>query len=230
MRGVRKALSRSRPTVLAAMACSALLPMSPLARAQQSDSSRATRIELTRADVFARKGWKSTEIQISGLYLGMLRREAIVASRTYGFQLMQYGTPAFNLLPCSDNSYCFLGGARGYDSDDVGIHLGKMSEIVQIDLNIRPVELRGRILRELKGQTRRFFYDSYTDGLRLELFGQETSRDLVEGRFGSKFKDTRYTYGTRGLSITVSPRQPKKDQAPELVTFSLIPPGSSPVR
>lgn len=188
-------------------------------------SGTPPRAEMTQADLLSRKEWTSTEVQVAGLYLGMARSAASASASKNGFHLMQYGPPLYNLLPCSDYFYCFLASPQGL-SDDVSIRLGKRDEIVEIDLDVRPLEYRGRILREMKGQAYRFFHDVYSDAERLELFGPETRRELSEGGYSPVAKDTRYIYAKRGIAITVSPN-PMTAPVPELVTLSLIPPADA---
>lgn len=162
-------------------------------------------------------------MQVAGVFLGMSRRDACAAANKNNFVLMQSGPEDLSFVPCRNYRYCFLAGAQGR-SDDVSVEFGKTDDVVQIDLDVRPPEYRGRVLRELKGRTYGFFHAAYTDGLRLDLFGPEGRRELVDGRFGSTYKDARYVYAKRGIAITVSPRQPLIDPVPELVTLSLIPP------
>ena len=128
------------------------------------------------------------------LYLGMSRNEAVITARKAGFELMQSAPPVYKLVACSDYVECGL--------EDVGIHFGKRDQIVEIDLV--EGERRGKILSGLKGRTRRFFNEPYSDHLRLELLGPETRRELVDGGFSPVAQDSRYVYAPRGITVTVS--------------------------
>jgi len=189
----------------------------------QADSRRLPRIEMMRADVLSRKTWKSTDVKVAGLYLGMSRADAAIAARREGFQLMQYGPPLFDLRPCTDYAHCFLAGPHGYDADDVEIRLGKSQEIVEIELTIREPDTRGRVLRGMTGKTRQFFLGPYNDAQRIDLFGPETMRESVQGGYGPKMNDTRYVYAERGIAITVTP-SPMTAPIPDLVNLILFPP------
>jgi hypothetical protein len=140
-------------------------------------------------------------VQVAGLYLGMSRKEANITARKSGFELMQSASPIYKFVPCSDDLNCFL--ATPPDRfDNVDIHFGNRNQIVEIDLV--EGEYRRKILSGLKGRTRRFFTEPYSDRLRLELFGPETRHELVDGGFSPVAQDTRYIYATRGITVTVS--------------------------
>jgi hypothetical protein len=184
-------------------------------------SSASVRAELMHADLLSRRDWKSTEVQVAGLYLGMLRNEANTASGKNGFRLTQAEPPVFEYVPCSDSSECFLASSGNYEN--VSIHFGKNDEIVQIDLCVG--NHSGSILRSLKGQSYRFFNDRYTDALRLLLFGPETKRELVDGGYGPVAKDTQYIFANRGITVTTS-LNPMTTPHPNLETLSLIQPAA----
>lgn len=184
-------------------------------------SSVPARAELAHADLLSRKDWKSTEVQVAGLYLGMSRSEANAAALKNGFTLNQYTPPAYVWVPCSDSSECFLATSGKYDN--VSIHLGKKGEIVQIDLEVAAYP--GKILRGLKGQSYQFFHGSYTDALRLNLFGPETSWELVDGGYSPAAKSTRYTYADRGITVTASLNPVTALRG--LETLSLVPPAAT---
>jgi hypothetical protein len=176
---------------------------------------------MTQTDVFTRQDWNSNDVEIVGVHLGMSRYDANAAVRRFGFQLVENEPPSPGLFPCSRSSLCVL--SSGSNVDDLNIAFGNKGEVVEVELAVRFPEARGRLLRSLKGRTLEFLAGTYTDALRQELFGKETAQILLDGRWGAKWKDTRYVYADRGITITVSLRQPTTDPVPEVVAFDLVP-------
>lgn len=173
--------------------------------AQDEPSHRGQReIELTNADLFSRPDWSSSGVQICGLRLKMSRKEANLAARAAGLQLVQNG-PHLEPLPCANAHDCHLAGSRPWDYEDVTVVFGTADEVTEIIVEVRPPELRGAVIRRFKGQTYEFFNGEYSNESRLRLFGPESSQRQVSGRFGDKLKDTQYLYPRRGFTITVSP-------------------------
>jgi hypothetical protein len=182
-------------------------------------------LDLRGSDVLSQKGWKSTQIRIAGVCLGMQRVDALIAAQRAGFDLVQGGQPTYNLKACSDSSDCYLDRSLGYDSEGIHFLFGSGGGVEEIDIRISPTGHRGTVLRSLKGLTRRFFNSGYSDRLRLELFGPTDKREAADGGYSPKADDIRYFYPVRGIVITVSPN-PMTAPIFDLESFSLIPPAT----
>jgi hypothetical protein len=212
----------SHPVWISSMRLRILTAFAMVAAACAISIASIGRLEMTGADLLARRDWKSTDVQVAGIYLGMSRDAAIRAARSHGFQVLQYAPPMFRLAPCSGFSVCFLAGKSG-KPDDVRVRFGNSDEVVEIDVEHR--EKRGRILNSLRGQTRQFFSDPYSDSLRLDLFGKETRQGPVEGGYSPRMSDTTCVYAARGITITTTP-SPMTAPRPDLVRLSLVFPAS----
>jgi hypothetical protein len=170
------------------------------------------KFEMTNVDLFSLHRWNSTQVEVDGFYLGMSRAGANSIAGNQRLQLLQVqGSPhQVNFVPCSNGQEC---GVFNAEKEQTGLSLlfddrQRLKGIV-IDCPQVRADYRDTVTRKFKGSTGQFFSDgSYSNGLRLKLFGPETDRESVEGRWGNTPGDTRYIYSKLGLVITVSPRRP----------------------
>jgi hypothetical protein len=181
-----------------------------LALAWQQVGKPPPRVELTGTDLFSRGDWKSTEVTVAGFYLGMPVGEAGANAVKHGFRLRRAlsATEPYD-APCPGVSECYLLSTDGKKTGELTTVFSKDGKIAEIDIgaNVDPqsAQYHTGVLREVKGQTYRFLNGPYSDALRLELFGHETTRELVDTGNGPMAQDTRYTYSERGIIVTVSP-------------------------
>ena len=209
--------------------CAALVPAShaPLAWAQSpSPGMPGGGIELTRTDLFLTKDWDSKRVRILGLHIGMPRERANSEAIKQGLTLNQHGVQ-YVRLPCSDAESCQAYTSQGLYTG-IRLRFGREEEVVEIVIErapeyADPAIKRANVTRSFKGQTYELFNGSYSNELRLRLFGPETSHDQVSGQFGEKIKDTRYTYTKRGVTIRVSPEGATQPRL-ELDEVSFCPP------
>jgi hypothetical protein len=183
------------------------------------------RLELTAVDVFSRHDWTGAQISVWGIYLGMSRSSAIESVRNHGVRLVQDGVQTLT-DDCSDAEYCntwtfqksgvYVGPTIRFDK------AGGVVELVVRCLNYADPEIeKGSVTRKMKGQTYRFFNGKYTEELRTQFFGQESSTERVNGRWGDHPRDFKYIYPKKGVAITVAER-PFSDSSPELVEMSFF--------
>ena len=157
-----------------------------------------TQLELTQADVFATRNWSSEAISVLGFRLGMKRAEAIENARKNRLDLI--ASTLADTAPCATTAcdVCEKNACVG-----VGLNFGNDDRIEAIHV-MRPLresaqDIRAAsITRHFKGQTYSLFH-SYSDELRLRLFGHEADR--IEDR---KVRATKYLYPQFGMEVSVN--------------------------
>jgi len=171
-----------------------LIPVGARAVRPQSDAGThsARKIEITDRDLFATKGWNSTQVCVLGFRLGMSRAEA--TKNAYGHRLRLVAHDDWISPRCSER--CVVCDAKGicpgialsFSSDNrvSGIHVQRIPE------DAAPIVRRAAIVRKFRGRTYSLF-NRYSNDLRLGLVGLEDSKD--EGV---------YKYLRYGLTIFVS--------------------------
>ena len=165
---------------------------------QAGAKTPSRRWELTQVDVMARRNWKSEEISVLGLRLGMSRTEAIEIAQKHKLDLI--AATLADMAPCAV-SKCELchkdictGVGLQFASDDRVEAIHVMRPLREASPDIR----KASITKQFKGQTYLFFH-SYSDELRLKLFGEETSK--VET---TSDRSTKYVYPNLGVELYVS--------------------------
>ena len=194
-----------------------------------AQSGTSTPIEIPRDDLLSKKGWTANQVQIVGIRLGMSRQRASIAARENGYRLMQEGSGArFGWFPCADNRSCFVAAAAKDLFEAISVEFSPGGTVVTMDIHL-DVESKADLLDRFRGTTGHFFQTPYSDDTRRRLFGDDAISEEFEGRYGDKYKDTRFIYRRRGIVVTVSPKAgitiPQRDtSSSELISLSFIPP------
>lgn len=166
-------------------------------------------LEMTRVDLFSEANWTSEEIKILGFHLGMSRADAEENARSHGLTLR-----------CL--KYCDVCDTKDVLCKGMGFHFGADDSVESIYV-FRPLQEASQKLRkfsvtqEFKGQTFRIFH-SYSDDLRLRLFGRESRREEEPVT-----RTTKYFYSKRGVELEVafSPNKTVSETEADLtITFA----------
>ena len=160
---------------------------------------RAPFVEMTEADLLLNRDWDATRVQVAGLHLGMPRDQAKAALQRRGFHLMQltqYGAQS-GWTACSGDPSCFVAGSRSDTYEGVTVTFSGVDQVEKIDIEV-DLEARSRLQSHFVGETRQFFGGHYSEALRLRLFGPQTARETVSGRYGEKFASSGEFVGDLG--------------------------------
>jgi len=187
----------------------------------------ARTLEITQVDLFSLKGWKSTQVTVDGLRLGMSLKEANAGLSAYGLNLYDQGDQKACLVT---SRFCYASREPTHDGTIIGVELGPRSEIVAIVLEIpeNPATLPATLAARFKGMTRRFFFH-YSDALRLKLLGppdrvkKSPTTDAMQGQI--------YYYDRLGLIVGTSRslmRGMKAPTPPELSDIEFVMPKPVP--
>ena len=175
----------------------------------QSAPSRL--IELTKTDLFASRGWNSSEVSVNGIHLGMNKAQASLVSKRVGFRMSNENEGPTGLCHKSrcdvfTLSHLFTGVTLEFDKSDRLISI----EITRTPEDADPAIREVAITRKFVGGTNRFFSD-YSDALRGRLLGTQDRSDPSSGTF---------EYRRAGLVVWVRPNPHGPERTSDLrVTF-----------
>lgn len=167
------------------------------------------RIEMTETDLFATRGWKSSQVSVLGFHLGMSRKEAVDRATRRGLDLeTDQQVPG-----CLENSceVCHIHGVCvglwlrfGTDGQVRGMSIMRPPDVAASAVG------KACVTHLFKGQTRLFF-DHPSKELRLTLFGDE-ARSKEPGRANTSIE---YDYPRLGLTVVLSPFSPRSPSSSE---------------
>lgn len=172
---------------------------------QVSKPSARNGIEITEADLFGSKSWKSTQVRVLGFYLGMTRNQAINNAGRYSLTLL---VPDLRNLDACDGNKCEVCDARGI-CPGIALGFGDDGRIASIQVTRMPEDAsvavrKVAITRKFRGRTYQFF-NHYSEVLRMNLLGRGV---LVKKEVQSPPKvplmEVVYNYPERGVEVYAS--------------------------
>jgi hypothetical protein len=155
-------------------------------------------LEFTEVDVFATQKWSAEDISVIGFHLGMNRADAVENARKRSLNLI--ASIRGDSAPCSVSN-CTVCDQQNVLCDGIGVDFGKDNRIERIYIGPpllgSPQDLRrASVTQQFKGQTYLFFH-SYSNALRLKLFGPESSRQEDRSMW------MKYSYPRLGMEVDV---------------------------
>lgn len=211
-----RTLGRGRAQLHAALCAGLLLAVHVVWQPTNCWSRDAEGIELTRTDLFSVHGWRSTDVSVLGLHLGMTREQAVANARAHGLRVADQGVGG----PCR-RSVCAV--LRNHTWVGITLNFDARGVVTQVEVGTAPYfadpAVRAMsVTHKFKGATRELF-EHYSEALRVNLLGRgrlvKTTRAPATGAVTSLL----YSYPRRGvlLELLVDPHV-------YAMTVSLVPP------